>query len=386
MSHLLTNRIEVVFSFDTTGSMYPCLTQVRRNVRETVARLAREIPGIRIGIIAHGDYCDAGSTYVIKALDLTDDVEAISRFVDKVGPTGGGDAAECYEKVLHDAQALSWTPGYKRVLVLIGDDLPHSATEYQNKERLDWRTETRKLADMGVAVYAVQALGRYYATSFYQELGRLSGGLHLKLDQFSYITEAVLAICYKQGGDEMLQKYEREVIETNRMNRNLDGLFAALINGTEMPDDTPTRSTASTSRPRTTAPRKSLYDALPKDLRAVHPGRFQVLEVDRDCGIQDFVRENGAVFKKGRGFYEFMKTETIQGYKEVVLMDRKTGDLFSGEVARDMIGAPKGTTARLKPTVLEKYRVFIQSTSPNRKLIGGYGFLYELDDWDRAAA
>ena len=38
--------IEVVFSFDTTGSMYPCLTQVRRKVKETVTRLMKDIPGL----------------------------------------------------------------------------------------------------------------------------------------------------------------------------------------------------------------------------------------------------------------------------------------------------------------------------------------------------
>lgn len=35
----MTNNIEVVFSFDTTGSMYPCLTQVRRKIKSTVTRL-----------------------------------------------------------------------------------------------------------------------------------------------------------------------------------------------------------------------------------------------------------------------------------------------------------------------------------------------------------
>src|SRR5215468_8082549 len=82
-----TPAVEVVFSFDTTGSMYPCLTQVRRNVKSTVTRLFEEIPGIRIGIIAHGDYCDAGSTYVTKHLPLTDKVDAIVKFVETVGPS-----------------------------------------------------------------------------------------------------------------------------------------------------------------------------------------------------------------------------------------------------------------------------------------------------------
>ena len=122
---MIRNNVEVVFSFDTTGSMYPCLTQVRKKVKGTVQRLAKEIPGIRIGIIAHGDYCDKNSSYVTKALDLTDDADAISRFVEKVGPTGGGDAPECYELVLKEAQGLSWSKGYTKALVMIGDDVPH---------------------------------------------------------------------------------------------------------------------------------------------------------------------------------------------------------------------------------------------------------------------
>ncbi|WP_230966249.1 hypothetical protein [Nostoc sp. NZL] len=47
--------------------MYPCLTQVRRKIKNTVTRLIDEIPLIRIEIIAHGDYCDAGSTYLSKS-------------------------------------------------------------------------------------------------------------------------------------------------------------------------------------------------------------------------------------------------------------------------------------------------------------------------------
>lgn len=114
---MTSSNIEVVFSFDTTGSMYPCLTQVRRKIKETVTRLLDEIPGIRIGIIAHGDYCDAGKPYVTKIFDLSGDVELICDFVQNVEPTGGGDAPECYELVLHEAQSLSWTPTNSKTLV-----------------------------------------------------------------------------------------------------------------------------------------------------------------------------------------------------------------------------------------------------------------------------
>jgi hypothetical protein len=353
---MIDNAIEVVFSFDTTGSMYPCLTQVRKKIKSTVTRLMKEIPGMRIGVIAHGDYCDAGSTYVTKALDLTDDVEKICRFVERVEATGGGDAPECYELVLHEAQALSWTPSYQKCFVLIGDDVPHGPG--QNPKKLNWRDEVDKLAKKGIPVYGVQALGRKHATPFYRELAEKSGGFHLDLDQFSYITDLVLAICYKQSSDEKLASYEQEIVNQGRLDRSLNNLF-----NTMMKREKPVTTFAAA------------------DLHAVPPGRFQMLAVDADTPIKDLVVENGLRFKKGRGFYEFTKTETIQAGKEVVLMDKKTGDRFSGLKARELLGLPVGESTRIKPTSLEKYAVFVQSTSANRKLMGGTRFLYEVEDW-----
>ncbi|HMU39680.1 MAG TPA: VWA domain-containing protein [Pseudomonadota bacterium] len=349
--------IEVVFSFDTTGSMYPCLTQVRRKIKETVSRLMRDVPNMRIGIIAHGDYCDKGSTYVTKAFNLSDNANAICSFVQNVEATGGGDLPECYELVLHEAQSLSWLPHTRKCLVMIGDDVPHGPAD--NPQKLNWRTEIDKLAGMKIPVYGVQCLGRKHATKFYEELAHKSGGFHVTLDQFSFVTDLVMAVCYQQASPEHLQKYEQEVIKEGRMNRGLNKMFDQMMK----------RAPSATFTPA--------------DLRAVPPGRFQILDVDRDCSIRDFVTENGLAFKKGRGFYEFTKTETIQGYKEVILSDRKSGDMFAGAAARELLGLPaEGEgTARIKPTSLDKYRVFVQSTSVNRKLIGGTKFLYEVDDW-----
>ncbi|MDR9893809.1 VWA domain-containing protein [Aetokthonos hydrillicola Thurmond2011] len=139
------DNIEIIFSFDTTGSMYPCLTQVRRKIKETVNRLMNEIPNISIGIIAHGDYCDQHSTYVTKHFDLSRDVESICNFVQNVEPTGGGHAPECYELVLHEAQSLSWSNTSTKSLVLIGDDIPHPPAH--NPQQLNWRQEADQLID-----------------------------------------------------------------------------------------------------------------------------------------------------------------------------------------------------------------------------------------------
>lgn len=354
---MASSNIEVVFSFDTTGSMYPCLTQVRRNLKSTVTRLLDEIPGIRIGIIAHGDYCDAGSTYVTKHMDLSGNVDTICNFVQTVEATGGGDAPECYELVLHEAQSFSWSPTSIKTLVMIGDDIPHAPA--QTPQKLNWRKELEKLTKLDITVYGIQALNRSHATLFYKELADQSGGFHLNLDQFSYITDFFLSVCYQQSSQDQLQAYEQEVANQGRMNRGLNRMFNTLLK------------------------RDASDEFGEADLRAVSPGRFQVLDVDQDISIKAFVLENGLTFKVGRGFYEFTKTETIQGHKEIILMDRKTGDLFEGEAARDMLGLPAGTTMRIKPSNLEKYVVFVQSTSANRKLMGKTRFLYEVEDWGR---
>lgn len=351
------SNIEIVFSFDTTGSMYPCLTQVRRKLKETVSRLLDEIPGIRIGIIAHGDYCDAKKTYVTKIFDLSGDLDEICDFVQNVEATGGGDAPECYELVLHQTQQLSWTSTNSKTLVIIGDDIPHAPA--QTPQKLNWRNELKVLIDRGITVHGVQALNRSHANLFYRELAEKSGGYHLNLDQFSYITDLFLAVCYQQSSGEQLQNYEQEIINRGEMSRSLNKMFNTLLE----------REVTNT-----------IY--APSELKPVSPGRFQVLKVDADISIKAFVLENGLTFKTGRGFYEFTKKETIQAKKAIILMDRKTGDFFAGEAVRELLAIPQGETVKIKPNSIEKYLVFVQSTSANRKLMADTKFLYEVADWE----
>lgn len=114
----------------------------------------------------------------------------------------------------------------------------------------------------------------------------------------------------------------------------------------------------------------------PESLASVSTERFRILKVPKKCTIKQFVLSNNLEFKTGRGFYEFTKPEIISHKKEVVLVDKKTGEMFSGRDARRMIGA--GSGIRIPPTSFEKWRVFVQSTSYGRNLMGGTSFLYEV--------
>lgn len=355
------DSIDVVVSFDTTGSMYTCLTQVRNKITELAARLFRDIPNLRMGILAHGDYCDGPR--VISKLDLTSEEHQVTHFVRHVQATGGGDAPECYELALHEARSFSWSAGKNKALVLIGDDVPHGPHERQNTKKLDWRNELGLLLEAGVHVHAVQALGRSHATPFWQEVANTTGGCHLQLHQFSNVTDLLLAICYKQGAPAQFETFHQEVQKGGRMNRSMYEAFSTL-NGVRTP---------------TTAYKPS------SDLEPVHPSRFQVLDVESDVPIAEYVRSNGLDFRVGRGFYEFTKSVKVQDHKEVILVDKRTGDMYSGSTARKLLKLPLAGTVTIKPEVakevLRSYSAFIQSTSPNRKLIGGTRFLYEVSDW-----
>lgn len=370
--------IDIMFSFDTTGSMAPALTQVRRTVRQTIQRLLREIPNLRIGILAHGDYCDAGTSYVTTHQDLSDNLDALVRFVETVRPTGGGDAPECYELVLRQAQGFGWRADAQKVLVMIGDDLPHAP--HDNPQRINWRDEVAALGRLGVTIYGVQALGRRHATMFYREIAASSGGFHVPLDQFAQVTDMLLAVTYRQQGEDRVVAFADEVAAAGRMTRSMSRTLNALTPRITALADL----TADEVRTRIRAGSAGeAYSGLSAaDLVPVPPARFQVLNIDADSAIRAFAEGNGLRFLPGRGFYQFTKAETIQARKEIVLVDRRTGDMFSGDAARAMLGLPRGANARVRPGALDQYDVFVQSTSYNRVLKRDTKFLYEVEDWD----
>ena len=74
--------------------------QVRRKVEETIKRVFRDIPNIRVAVFAHGDYEDKNDTYDTTWIDFTTDEDKLCEFVRNVSSTCGYDFEECYELVL----------------------------------------------------------------------------------------------------------------------------------------------------------------------------------------------------------------------------------------------------------------------------------------------
>lgn len=356
---------DVVLSFDSTGSMSPAIAEVRRKVEHFITTLFESVEGLRVGIINHGSYCDG--LRLIDVHDLTTDKNSLMSFLRNTRNTAGCDMSHAaYEFVLDRAKYLDWQSPNK-ALIMIGDCEPHPIGYDNGKpggNRIDWKETVHTLVDMyGIKVYPIQALNRKHHTHFYTTVAQISDTPKLDLMQFSDVAEYLTAVIYAQSSVQHVETYAEHLQTEGLFNRNIATMFNTLL------------GTSQYSAGNTKLMTRNTGDT--NDLVEVDPSRFQVLHVDHTIPIKDFVLSTGARFKVGRGFYQLTKSEKVQERKEIVLVDKNTGDMWSGHAARDMIGLPYGERGTVRPKYGFDYDVFIQSTSANRVLMGNTKFLYE---------
>jgi hypothetical protein len=98
--------------------------------------------------------------------------------------------------VLRVAQEMNWSKNATthKVLVLIGDDVPHPPS--WTNLNLNWREEAQKLKQIGVKIYAVQALSNRHAKPFYSELANITKGVYINFKHFAIISGIPIFFCF----------------------------------------------------------------------------------------------------------------------------------------------------------------------------------------------
>lgn len=137
-------------------------------------------------------------------------------------------------------------------------------------------------------------------------------------------------------------------------------------------------------------------DSFYADLSAVKPaeirksmtnisGLVKLWEVKAEGPIREFVESklHGKGMVLGAAFYQLSKKEKkVQSYKLICIRDKKTGEVYAGQSARDLLGLPTTGAITLAPGDHGNYDIFVQSASVNRKLVPGTQVLY----WDNYAS
>lgn len=105
---------------------------------------------------------------------------------------------------------------------------------------------------------------------------------------------------------------------------------------------------------------------------------WSVLSTEHNADIRPFVEKKlNKPMLKGAAFYQLTKTESkVQDTKMIAVREKKTGIVYFGPAARQMLGLPQYGNARVVPGDNGEWDVFIQSTSVNRKLMGGTLLMY----------
>jgi hypothetical protein len=91
---------------------------------------------------------------------------------------------------------------------------------------------------------------------------------------------------------------------------------------------------------------------------------------DVDATFEELCRKNNVTYTAGNGYYALKKTEKISAKKDMILHDNDTDTFIIGsDNCRRILGLPLSTDISIKPIdIPTKYKLFVQSTSHNRKI------------------
>lgn len=104
---------------------------------------------------------------------------------------------------------------------------------------------------------------------------------------------------------------------------------------------------------------------------------FKALTVEKEVDIKAFVTEKTGKYIIGSAYFPLTKPEKVQKTKQVALVKKGTKAVYTGAEARELIGLPDAD-AKVTPGNHGDWDIYVQSTSPNRKLVRGTKLLLDL--------
>ena len=121
VSRLKKDGLDIVITFDSTGSMQGEINQVKNQIHRIGSVLFELIEKTRIGICTYRDF---GDEYVVDGLPLTDNLTELVLYLEKVNASGGGDEPEAVEEGLKWATEQPFRRSARKVILLFGDAAP----------------------------------------------------------------------------------------------------------------------------------------------------------------------------------------------------------------------------------------------------------------------
>ena len=130
VSSMRRSGLEIVFVFDSTGSMDNILSGTKQRIAHMAEMLHALVPDARIGVVTYRDR-DPEEEYLTRKVTLSRDFYRSINFMKVISADGGGSRPEAILDALREAFSLRWNPRARRVVVLIGDAPAHAYDQKQ---------------------------------------------------------------------------------------------------------------------------------------------------------------------------------------------------------------------------------------------------------------
>jgi len=133
---------DVMFVFDTTGSMGGAIFEAQADIQEAMTQIGASLPDAQFGLAEVSDYDEVvnpgefsygiGEGFAAWALHspITSNQAQITEAIQKLEAEGGGDGPEAYGRALFETAAnpaVGWRAGARGVIVLVADNVPHDS-------------------------------------------------------------------------------------------------------------------------------------------------------------------------------------------------------------------------------------------------------------------
>jgi von Willebrand factor type A domain len=140
-------RTDIMFVFDTSGSMDDALEEAQEEMHEAMAQIAKSMPDVQFGLSQVRDY--GGTEYDEEEgtlpwrldVPISADRGAVDAAIDGLAANGGGDLPEAYGRALWEADTnpgVGWRADARHLIVLIADNVPHDEELNEGIPEVDW--------------------------------------------------------------------------------------------------------------------------------------------------------------------------------------------------------------------------------------------------------
>jgi len=132
------NSFRVVFAFDTTDSMSPCIDKVTDSIENITKELLIKEPEIYMMVAGVGEYRE----YPLQMKSYTKDIKTLKRNIKAIRhPTDGWPAAQVSLELLFQKLNKEYISGNNNALVVVTDQIAHGQDEAMPYPKADYRKE-----------------------------------------------------------------------------------------------------------------------------------------------------------------------------------------------------------------------------------------------------